>query len=79
MNAHVIELAIEALEKRKAAVEAEVAQIGASISARRGRTTEALRDVVRRVPRTAAQKKAQSRRMKEYWARKKAEAAKKKG
>ena len=68
MTDRLIELAIETLESRKAAIDAEIAQLRGQVkSAGRKRGSA-------RGPRTAASRKAQSKRMKEYWAKKRAEA-----
>jgi hypothetical protein len=71
MDRRVAELALEALEKRKAQVEAEIAEL------RKAGKTRSLAVAAgrRRRPRTAAQKKAQSERMKAIWARRRKEAA----
>jgi hypothetical protein len=80
MADRLIELALETLETRKAAIEAEIQQLRAQLRSprRRGpaaRPAGAKAGVVRRRPRSAAARKAQSQRMKEYWARKRAEGA----
>jgi hypothetical protein len=68
MNPRIIELAIEALEARKAGVDEEIQ----AIRGRRTGTKPAAAPVKRRRKRTAAQRKAQSLRMKAYWAKKRA-------
>jgi hypothetical protein len=70
MTDRLIELAIETLESRKAAIDAEIAQLRSQLKAPTGKRGSA------RGPRTAASRKAQSERMKDYWAKKRAEAAK---
>jgi len=85
MDKRIIELAIEALENRKAAVETEIAGLEAAMSKRRGRiaaTAKAshpvkARGAVRK-PRqqSAVARKAISKRMKAYWAKRRAGKAK---
>jgi hypothetical protein len=75
MNQRILELAIEELTRRKTAIEAEIEEIrgelrqpGPSFAAK------APAVVGRRRGRNAAQRKAQSERMKKYWAAKKSRA-----
>jgi hypothetical protein len=76
----ILELALEALAKRKNQVEAEIEALHAEMrgsvgdtSTRKTRTTASPSG--RRRARTPAERKAQSKRMKAYWAAKKAAAA----
>jgi hypothetical protein len=78
MADRLIELALETLESRKAAIEAEIQQLRSQLtSSRRGGAAVAKSGVSagarRRRPRSAAARKAQSLRMKEYWAKRRAE------
>ena len=66
-KAAVLELAIESLERRKAEIDAEIAELQAQI---KGGAPAAGRSM------TAAQRAAQSRRMKAIWKQRKARAAK---
>ncbi len=66
MDNRIIELAIEALEKRKAAVETEIAGLISAMSKQRERVA---------VTAKAGPRRSQSERMKAYWARKRAEKA----
>jgi hypothetical protein len=79
MADRLIELALETLESRKAAIDAEIQQLRAQLRSPRRRgvaaRTGATAVVKKRRPRSAAARKAQSQRMKEYWARKRAETA----
>ena len=76
----VLELALEALEKQRADVEAaiaEVEELQGGIPRRIVRRPELpTLVVVKRRSQTAAERKSQSERMKAYWARKRAESAK---
>ena len=73
----ILELALETLEKRKTQVEAEVEALRAEMRGR-GRATSTRKAETaaspsgRRRARTPAERKAQSKRMKAYWAAKKA-------
>jgi hypothetical protein len=71
MADRLIELAIETLESRKAAIDQEIQQLRAQLKSPSGRRAKRSRG-----PRSAASRKAQSQRMKEYWAKKRAEAGK---
>ncbi len=73
MTDRLIELALESLQARKAAIEAEMEQLKAQMKAPRGRRA-APASKPSRGPRSAAARKAQSERMKLYWAKKRAEA-----
>ena len=74
-----MELAVEALEKQKAGIDAEIEALRADLEGTGSRTARKAKSVAattgRRRPRTQAERKAQSRRMKAYWAARKAEAA----
>ena len=68
---------MEALENRRAEVELEIEAIQVILTGgRTARKPEAAFAAGKRRPRTAAEKKAQSRMMKKVWARRKAEKAK---
>ena len=72
MNQRILELAIEELERQKAAIEAEIATIRRELKGTpsvRLTKTSAMTRGKRRVI-NAAQRKAQSERMKRYWAAK---------
>ncbi len=82
MSDRLIELALETLELRKAAIQAEIEQLRAQLKSQgtarpASGATRAPKKAVRaqRGPRSASARKAQSERMKEFWAKKKAEAA----
>jgi hypothetical protein len=75
MEARIIELAIEALSKRRTGVEAEIAMLEAELKGRTAITAEPAA-AAKRGPRTAAQRKAQGERMRAYWAARKLKAAK---
>jgi hypothetical protein len=80
MDKRILELALEALVSRRNAIEAEIAEIRAELEGRApsvGPSSKAASVTRRRRPRTAAERKAQSQRMKAYWANRRAEAAKK--
>ncbi len=78
MEKRVIELALEALEKRKAAIEEEIAQIRGQLtgSPRAARAAVKAAQPRKRGPRSRAARRAQSERMRAYWAKRRAEAAK---
>jgi hypothetical protein len=61
----VLELAVEALENRKAEIDLEIEAIGLILKAKTG--PERTAPIVKRRPRSAAQRRDQSRRMKAYW------------
>ena len=65
MDNRIIELAVEALEKRKAAVETEIAGLKSAMSKQQGHAAATAK---------AAPRRSQSERMKAYWARKRAAA-----
>jgi hypothetical protein len=74
MDARIIELAIEALRSRRSGVEAEIAMLEGEL---RGRPPLPASPVAgKRRPRTAAQRKAHSERMRTYWAARKGRAIK---
>jgi len=76
MDKRILELALETLEKQKAAIDAEIADIRSRISgAGRSGTAQAAAPAASS-PRTmsAAQRKAVSKRMKAYWGKRKAAA-----
>jgi hypothetical protein len=80
MDRRLIELALEALEVRKAALDAEIAKMRSQLG---GRTVGAKAPAAkpfgkRRGPQSKSARKAQSDRMKAYWAKRRAEAARKK-
>jgi hypothetical protein len=75
-----LELALEALEKQKATVSAEIDAIrtqlrGSGSAARKAKPAKAR--IGRRKPQTVAARKAQSQKMKKYWAEKRVAAKKK--
>ena len=76
----ILELALEALEKKKTQVETEIEALRAEMRGRGGVTAKRKAGPTagpsgRRRTRTPAERKAQSKRMKAYWAAKKAAAA----
>ena len=74
MDARIMELAIEALRSRRSGVEAEIEMIEQEL---RGPTARTAAPVAgKRRPKTAAQKRAQAKRMRAYWAARKARATK---
>jgi hypothetical protein len=77
MADRLVELALEALEARKTAIEVEIQKLRSALprTARRGRTEGGKPGTAkaRRRGRSAAARKAQSQKMKEYWARRRAE------
>ena len=75
MDNRILELALEALHQRMAAVDAEIQSIKAELHSGTGPKTVAPA-AGKRKARTAAQRKAQSQRMKAIWAEKRAKAAK---
>ena len=87
MANRLVELALEALESRKNQIESEIKELRSQI--RRGINTlntktgargqKTGRRSGRRRVRTAASRKAQSLRMKEYWAKRRAESASSEG
>jgi hypothetical protein len=83
MEKRLIELAIEALELRKAAIDAELTKIRATLSggAKAAAASQLAKAVApaptrKRGPRSKAARKAQSERMKLFWAQRRAEKAK---
>jgi hypothetical protein len=81
MDKKILELALEALELRKASIDSEIAAIRAEMSSRTKPAAAAPRTKTaptkKRGPKSKAAKKAQSERMKAYWAKKRAESDKK--
>jgi len=81
MDKRLIELALEALELRKAALDAEIARMRSQLG---GRTVAAKKPAAklsgkkRRGPQSKSARKAQSERMKAYWAKRRGEVARKK-
>ncbi len=76
----IVELALEALEKRKMQVEAEVEVLHAEMRVSGRATLKRKPKPISKPPgkrraKTAAEKRAQSKRMKAYWAAKKAAVA----
>jgi len=63
MDNRILELAIEALENRKAAIEVEIRSIRSTVKS--GSAADAAPRP--RKPKTAAERKAQSKRMKAFW------------
>ena len=73
----ILELAIEALEKQKAGIDEEIVAIQAELKGTGAAIRQTTSPVTRRGrTRTAAERKAQAQRMREYWAEKRALAAK---
>jgi hypothetical protein len=83
MDKKILELALEALELRKASIDAEITTLRSQIAGR-SRTVAAAPPAragrsKKRGPKSRAAKKAQSERMKAYWAKKRADSEKKQG
>ncbi len=83
MDNRIIELAIEALENQRAVIEAEIAGLNFALRKQRGYVAAAakagpsqLRRPQKGGPQSAAARRAVSRRMKAYWAKRKAGRAK---
>ena len=76
----ILELAVEALEKQKAGIDAEIEAIRADLKGAGSRTAKKVKPAAantrRKRLRTRAERKAQSEGMKKYWAAKRAKAAK---
>ena len=76
MDTRILELALEALESRKTAIDAEISDIRSQMKT--GARVVPAKAVApaggRRSPRTAAQRKAQAERMREFWRKKRAAA-----
>jgi uncharacterized protein (UPF0335 family) len=68
----ILELAVETLEKQKAGIDAEIETVRAELKG----TGSAFVPIGRRRPRSQVERKSQSKRMKQYWAAKRAKAAK---
>src|SRR3989442_4293871 len=77
MPDRLIELAIEALESKKAAIDAEIAQLRKELRPMRSRRHVRLRSTLKRPHISAAGRKALSERMKARWAEWRAERTKK--
>ena len=77
MPDRLIELAIEALESKKAAIDAEIAQLRKELRSPRSRRQVGTRTVGKKSRISAAGRKALSERMTERWAEWRAEQAKK--
>jgi hypothetical protein len=81
MDKRLIELALEALAVRKAALDAEIAkmrsQLGARVAVAKAPAAKPSRKR-KRGPQSKSARKAQSERMKAYWAKRRAESARKK-
>ena len=77
MPGRLIELAIEALESKKAAIDAEIAQLRKELRPTRTRRHVRVRRTLKRPHISAAGRKALSERMKARWAEWRAERAKK--
>ena len=75
MANRVIELAIEALEARKAAIHEEITKLRLGLRGGRKRAGSGADLAPRSRRMTAAAREAQSLKMKEYWARRKAAAS----
>lgn len=79
-NKRILELAIETLEKHKAAIEAEIEELRGEMKGEiTGETAKKVKatspTASRYRPKTPAERKAQSDRMKAYWAAKKSQPA----
>jgi hypothetical protein len=75
MDKRVIELALETLEAKRSALDTEIADLRSQLNpVRRPRAKSAVTEAParKRRPRSAAARKAQSLRMKAYWAKRKA-------
>jgi hypothetical protein len=83
MDKKILALALEALELRKASIEAEIASVRSEMTGRLKAAAAAppakAAPSKKRGPKSRAAKKAQSERMKAYWAKKRAESEKKQG
>jgi len=80
MEKRILELALETLEKQRAVIDAEIADIGARMAGTGGIGTAPVVSTAtgRRRTMSAARRKAVSKRMKAYWAARKSRAAKRK-
>ncbi len=78
MDTRILELALEALQVQKAKLEAEIEQVRRELrqGPRANQTGAAPKRAIRRRRRSAAERKAQSERMRAYWANKKQGAGK---
>jgi hypothetical protein len=76
MDTRILELALETLENRKSAIDAEIAEIRAQLKQGDSIKPSAVAPAAPKMRRkSAAERKAHSLRMKEIWKRRKAEAA----
>ena len=76
MDKRLIELALEALELRKASIDSEITALRAQLAGRAktaGTLAKAAVQEKKRGPQSKAARKAQSERMKAYWQKKRAE------
>ncbi len=76
MDKRILELAVEALESQKARLEAEIEVIRTQLRGGSERSTAVAPTAGRRRHRTTAERKAQSERMRAYWAARKGRGAK---
>lgn len=76
MDKRILELAVEALEGQKARLETEIEAIRMQLKGGLARPATTAPAAGKRRSRTAAERKAQSERMKAYWASRKSRAAK---
>jgi hypothetical protein len=76
----ILKLAVEALEKQKEGINAEIEMFRAELEGAGSRTTKQEKSAVprtrKRGPQSKAARRAQSQRMREYWAAKRAQVAK---
>jgi hypothetical protein len=75
MDKRLIELALEALEVRKASLDSEIASLRAQLAGRAktsGSPAKAAAPGKKRGPQSKAARKAQSERMKAFWAKRRA-------
>ncbi len=75
MDKRLIELAVEALEVRKASIDSEIASLRAQLTGRAktpGVPAKAALQGKKRGPQSRAARRAQSDRMKAYWAKRRA-------
>ena len=74
----ILELAVEELERQKAGVEVEIEAVRAELrgSETPGKSKSAATTISKRRPRTPAQRRAHSQRLRKYWAAKKTGEAK---
>ncbi len=72
----ILELAFEELAKKKKQIENEIKMVSAEMNRIARKPASSIAEIKKRSRRSAAQRKAQSQRMREYWAAKRAKAAK---